>query len=82
MSYLIDLDTRIGGIPCIVRVTHYERVAGSFSHNAPSDVDYYGYTDSDWDVLDRRGRKADWLAKKLTADDVQRIESEIARAFE
>lgn len=80
-DYILDLDTRVAGIPCIVRVKSFVKVNGSYSHNAPSDMDYYGYTESDWEVLDRRGRKADWLNKKLKSEDVERIEAEIERAL-
>lgn len=81
MSYLIDLDTRVAGIPCVVRVKHFHKQAGSLDPHEVSDMDYYGYSESDWEVLDRRGRKADWLSKKLSVDDVSRIESEIERAL-
>ncbi len=81
MTYIADINTRIAGIPCLVRVTHFHRVQGSYSYNAASDMDYHGYTESDWEVCDLRGRKADWLAQKLTSKDVERIESEIERAL-
>ena len=72
---------RIAGIPAAVRVTRHVRVRGSFSRNAPSDLDYYGYTEIEWDVLDRRGRPAAWLERKLTDDDRSRIEQEIVEAM-
>jgi hypothetical protein len=40
-------------------------------------MDYYGYTESCWEVLDRRGRPAAWLDRKLTGADRCRIEREI-----
>ena len=75
--YIAEIETRVAGIPCIIGVSYYNRVEGSHSYHAASDWDYHGYTEADWDVLDRRGRKAPWLAKKLTAKDESRIESEI-----
>lgn len=81
MSYIIDLDSRVAGIPCIVRVKSFHKQQGSYNREAASDMDFYGYTESDWELLDRRGRKADWLTNKLKADDVERIESEIERAL-
>lgn len=78
MSYLAEIETRVAGIPCIVGVTHFESVRGSFSYHAASDMDYYGYTESEWVVCDRRGRPAPWLERKLTSKDTSRIESEIA----
>jgi hypothetical protein len=44
-------------------------------------LDYYGYTESEWEVLDRKGYKAAWLERKLSSKDESRIESEIAEYF-
>lgn len=61
-----ELEHRICGIPCIIEVTHFSSVKGSFSYDAPSDMDYHGYTECEYEVLDRRGRPAPWLQKKVT----------------
>ena len=74
------LFTRIQGIPCQIRVTQ-------FSHQEPlgpwcdSDLDCYGYTDIDFEVLVRRGYLAPWLSRKMTQDDVRNIEMEIEDRF-
>ena len=60
-----------------VVVTYFNRVEGDKGTWA-SDVDYYGYTESEWEVCDRRGRPAHWLARKLNSKECSRIESEIA----
>ena len=79
--YQAEFESRVAGIPCIIGVTHYVRVKGSHSYNAASDMDYYGYTECDFVVLDRRGRPAPWLERKLT-DSIQRdIEQETAEYF-
>lgn len=82
MSYIAQIETRVAGIPCIVGVTHYESVGGSYDYNAASDWDYNGYTEAEWEVCDRRGRPAPWLAKKLSSGDESRIEEEIAEYFQ
>lgn len=79
--YFAEIESRIAGIPCIIAVTDYESVRGSYSYNAPSDMDYYGYSEAEWVVLDRRGYTAAWLERKLTDADVSRIEEEIAEYF-
>lgn len=79
--YIAEIESRVAGIPCLIGVTHYESVAGSYSRNADSDMDYYGYSESEWEVLDRRGRKAPWLERKLTSSMRDRIEQEIQEAF-
>ena len=80
-NYIIDVETRVAGIPCIVRVKNFTKVVGSFNRNEESDMDYHGYSDTEWDLLDRRGRRAEWLDKKVTADDIARIEREIEGAL-
>lgn len=80
--YIAEIEHRVAGIPCLIGVTHYESVRGSYSYNAPSDYDYYGYTESEWEILDRRGRPAPWLARKATAEDNTSIEEAISNALE
>lgn len=79
--YIAEIESRVAGIPCLIGVTHYESVGGSYSYNAASDMDYYGYSDAEWEVLDRRGRKAAWLERKLTSRDHDRISAEIDQHF-
>jgi hypothetical protein len=71
------IETRVAGIPCTARVDYVNVVKGSYSYNAASDHDYHGYSEIDWELCDRRGRPAPWLAKKLTDADIGRIENEI-----
>ena len=75
MKYVADFDTKIAGIPCGITVTHYTYVKpwGGSVYTCPSELDYYGYTEFDYIVLDRKGYKAEWLANKLTSDDDKRI---------
>lgn len=79
--YEAEIETTIAGIPCLIGVTHYECVRGSYNYNAASDMDYYGYSEADWEVLDRKGYKAAWLERKLTARDHDRINAEIDKYF-
>jgi hypothetical protein len=71
------METRIAGIPCKVRVDSCVIQKGSYSYNAPSDWDYYGYQEIEFTVCDRRGREAPWLSRKMTDKDIARIEQEI-----
>jgi hypothetical protein len=61
----------------LIEVTTLNVVKGSYSHNAPSDWDYYGHADVEFNVLDRRGRPAPWLERKMTDADSMRIKTEI-----
>lgn len=69
-KYQLVFDTRIAGIPCQIGVTyfHYQPPWRGSAHTCDSDWDYYGYTELEYDVLDRRGRPAAWLEKKIDDD--------------
>ena len=69
------MNTRIAGIPCQIQVNSFNRVPGSYQ--ADNDLDYYGYVECAWSVLDRNGRKAAWLERKLTEADRMRIDKEV-----
>lgn len=73
-SYIAEIDSKVAGIPCIIGVTEYNECKGSHSYDAPSDLDYYGYTEMEFDVLDRRGYPAAWLERKLDDSERDRIE--------
>lgn len=73
------METQIAGIPCQVDVDTLLIVPpwkGS-AQTAPSDLDYYGYTEIEYTVYDRKGYKAAWLENKMTQEDIERIEQEI-----
>jgi hypothetical protein len=80
-NYIAEIETRVAGIPCIIGVVDYSSTSGSYNRNAASDWDYYGYSESEWEVCDRRGRPAPWLTRKLTSKIEAAIESEIAEYF-
>lgn len=75
MQFTAEIDVRICGIPARARGT-VTSVKGSHSYNAPSDVDYYGYTEvEDVEILDRKGYKAAWLERKMTKKDWSYVET-------
>jgi len=75
------MESSIAGIPCLIEITYYKKVAPDYNSWA-SDQDYYGYTESEWNVRDRKGYAATWLDKKMTGADRDRIESEIDEFME
>lgn len=71
--------TRIDGIPCLIQVTHYSApVSGRYS-GAPESCYPDEPAELEYDVLDRAGRPAGWLAAKITPADADRILSEYLR---
>jgi hypothetical protein len=73
MKYIAEIEHRVAGIPCLIGVISYHRSSGSFSFHADSDLDYYGYAECDWRILDQRGRPAPWLTRKIDAKEEQSI---------
>jgi hypothetical protein len=83
MSYLARVESFVAGIPCLIGVKTYNVTKpwkGSV-HTCPSDMDWYGYTELEFDVLDQRGRPAPWLERKLSEKDSERIECDVAEAM-
>jgi hypothetical protein len=81
--YSETIPTYIKGIPCLIGVINYHVVPpyqGSV-YNCPSDLDWYGYKEMEYDILDRKGYLASWLEKKATDADRDRIEEEISDYF-
>jgi hypothetical protein len=75
------IDTRIAGIPAKIGVTHVYRQSGSFMPDEVSDLDYYGYREFDYEILDMRGKRAVWLERKLTDSIRTQIEQQIAEVM-
>lgn len=71
------MNTTIAGIPCWIAFKVYGKYSPAKT-NAPPEACYEAeYPEIDWVVCDQRGRPANWLARKLTDDDRDRIETEI-----
>jgi len=70
------IPARISGIPCLIEVESCTVVKPwkGQAATAPSDLDYYGYSEVEFTVCDRRGRPAEWLEKKMS--DQERIDIE------
>lgn len=81
-SYLNVIDVMVDGIPCKVGIIDFYQSAGSYSYNANSDHDYYGYCEMDWNLLDRKGYLAgNWLTRKMSGSKVREIEEQIREAM-
>jgi hypothetical protein len=76
----ITIETQVRGIPCRAKLTYYAarvpgRTYGPPEHCYPEEPE-----EIEFEILDRRGRPAPWLERKLTRDDQDRIESELSLA--
>ncbi len=72
--YVIEYNFK--GIPCLIGVTHFltKKPHSGSPLSCDSDMDFYGYTEIEFELLDREGYKADWLEKKLSKEDTDIIE--------
>ena len=79
---ILELEERIAGIPCIIAVYYYEpyipaKTSRPIDHCYPAEGGC-----GEWEVLDRNGRSAPWLAVKMTDDDVLRIDRRLLEEME
>lgn len=69
-----EFESHVGGIPCIIAITSFYR--GSPARHSGPLAGPEEHPEADWCVLDRRGYRAEWLERKLTDADRQRIDEE------
>ena len=72
----MQFHSRLAGIPCIIDVISIDFIKGD-GFWAVSDEDSRDRFSAEFEVLDRRGRRAPWLERKLTAEIIDSIERQI-----
>jgi hypothetical protein len=70
---MTDIESTVCGIPCLIRVLHWEPytppyLGGPPEHCYPAEGGYGA-----WEILDRKGKPAPWLENKLTEQERNRI---------
>lgn len=70
------------GIPCIVRVTHWESFRPAYIGGPPENCYPAEGGEGEWEILDRKGRPAPWLERKLTGQELARLEHAIFEHME
>ena len=75
MSFQANVNVCICGIPAIAKVTHLIVVKGSVRADNPDD--YYGYSEVEFEICDRKGYAANWLERKMTDEDWDSVEEQI-----
>lgn len=73
---MLKFDSTVAGIPCVIKVTHYEPYRPAYISGLPEDC-YPAEGGAEWIVCDSRGRVANWLERKMSEDDRERIDGEI-----
>jgi hypothetical protein len=77
-----EFASTVCGIPCIVRVTDWEAYVPAQTSGPPERCYPSEGGEGNWEILDRRGRPAAWLERKLTGDDRERIDTEVFNRME
>ena len=72
-----NFEFTISGIPCQILIDSFDSQEGSFNMRAETPEDFYGYTDAEYTVLDRKGYKAAWLDRKIDDETHNEIVDEI-----
>lgn len=80
--YIAEIESRVCGIPCIIGVVDYEAYVPAYISGPPENCYPSEGGEGDYEILDRRGRPAPWLAKKMTANDEDRVLAEIYKYME
>jgi len=79
---LAEFEDRVMGIPAIIRVTYWERYVPART-SGPPELCYPAEGGcGEWRVLDRRGRPAPWLERKLTEAERARIDEVVFDVME
>jgi hypothetical protein len=79
---MTTIQTTVAGIPCLARMTYYVPADPGRTYGPPEDCWPPEQAVVDFDLLDRRGRAAPWLERKMTDEDFGRIEIELIEAVE
>lgn len=79
MSYLALIEARIAGIPCLIGVTEFDPGTPAYTRGHPDNWMEADPGYCNWDVLDRKGRIAPWLAKKLDPKASDEIDELVAQ---
>ncbi|MCK9369270.1 hypothetical protein M0R04_04965 [Candidatus Dojkabacteria bacterium] len=78
-KYILKFASAFQDTPCIIGVVSYNITKPWYGNpqDCPSDLDYYGGVDIEWELLKFNGKPFDWLENKLTRKDRIGIEEEI-----
>ena len=80
--YQAEIESTVAGILCIIGVIDWEAYVPAYTSGPPDRCYPSEGGCGSWEVLDRRGRKAPWLERKLNRDECRRIDTEVAEYFQ
>lgn len=67
------IEATVQGIPCLIKVTHFSPGSPGRYYGPAEDCHPEEPPEFSYDILDRSGRPAPWLERKVTDTDRERI---------
>lgn len=80
--YVAEIDARVCGIPCKIGVLCYEPYSPAYLYGPPERCFPAEGGYGDYELLDKRGRRAQWLEKKIDSNEEIHIQEQIFDALE
>ncbi len=77
-----DFSSTVAGIPCRIEIVTFSSGSPGRTWGAPEYCYEADPGECEFEVLDRNGRAAPWLARKMTSADESRIYDEIIGYYE
>lgn len=81
-GYIVVLPVCVAGIPAQVGVLSWEPYQPARLIGPPENCHPAEGGAGEWELLDRRGRPAPWLARKMTSKDEEAVEAAMFAHFE
>lgn len=73
------IDGRVCGIPCQILVT-FASVCAPQGRWADNRDEAEGWEEIEFELYDRRGRRAKWLENKMDSDDIESVKNQLREA--
>ena len=77
---MTEFTSTVDGIPCIIKVSYFVDLPAKIL-DIPGNC-YPAEFEFEFEVLDRKGRRAVWLERKLTLNDNERLAAEFIEHIE
>lgn len=75
--YIDEFESKIQGIPCVIKVRSYYSGRPAKISGLPENCYPAEPSECEFDVFDRKGYKAEWLARKISESDMTEISDTI-----
>lgn len=81
-NFIAEIEHTVCGIPCLIGVIDYEPYVPAYISGPPENCYPAEGGTADYEILDRKGYRANWLAKKMTAKDEDAVQEAIFNHME